>query len=719
MASRTGALAAALFLVAAGGASAQDNTPPGPASATVYHKVVLHLYTDEALVQTSLPDPSAFTVKIGGGTARAAGKVRFCAQNCIAIQIHLLQTIDPGDTVTVSYTKPATNPLKDAAGNETLSFTAFSVDNPLTATLPKVPTLSTGGIGSVTLEWDAASGTPPVTKYQVGYYRVSSLEVVWEDVPGGAAARTYTVTGLREGLLYQFFTRAVNNDGFGPSSLKLQETRALKVETPSGFTATGGFRKLDLSWTAAASTVNVERYQYRLSTDGGDNWNLWNDIPGSDSTTVSYTVSSLPDATNYTVELRMRAGSLRSGAATATARTANVPGGFTGPPGAPTNLTRTLLDGCFVTMDWSAPASNGGSAITRYQIRHRVGNGSFSSWQQDLGNPLTTGLSGFFTCGVAHNYQFRAANANGPGPSAEITFVPVQTERPVAPVNLAAVGGFRRVALSWETAAGHLQPYRSLPGALSIGFAVHPLGDDSKQQLPDHQPHADRAGGRDPLRHPGAGREFRGWRRVCPAEGDNAGPARGRPEWLHGDGGHPQGGSGVDGGGLDRGRGGVPVPAEHRRRRHLERLDRHCRKRRDDHPPHREPPRQRDRLHGRAADPGRYVALRGGEPERDDAGRAVRAGALREARRPVDHADVEDAGQPRPGNHEVPVPAHESQPRFHRLVQYPGQRADHDELHAQQRALGCGEEIHLRGARGERGGQRPRGERRRHDGGVG
>ena len=120
-------------------------------------------------------------------------------------------------------------------------------------------------------------------------------------------------------------------------------------------------------------------------------------------------------------------------------------------PGPPTNLTRTLSDGCYVTMDWSAPASNGGSAITRYQIRRRVGNGSLSSWQQDLGNPLSTGFRGFFTCGVSHTYQFRAVNANGPGPPAEITFTPVQSEPPFAPVALAAVGGFQRVALSWET----------------------------------------------------------------------------------------------------------------------------------------------------------------------------------------------------------------------------------------------------------------------------
>ena len=209
---------------------------------------------------------------------------------------------------------------------------------------------------------------------------------------------------------------------------------------------------MDLTWTAAAPTVDVERYQHRLSTDGGDTWRRdWTDIAGSDATTTSHTVGSLPDATTFTVELRIRAGTVRSAAARATARTANLPTNFMGRPGAPANLTLTLSDGCHVTMDWSAPASNGGTAITRYENRHRVGNRPFHDWQQDLGNPFTTELRGFFTCGVSYTYQFRAVNATGNGARAEITFTPRRSEPPFAPRDLAAAGGFQRVALSWET----------------------------------------------------------------------------------------------------------------------------------------------------------------------------------------------------------------------------------------------------------------------------
>ncbi|WP_420635722.1 Calx-beta domain-containing protein [Candidatus Palauibacter sp.] len=449
IASRTGALAAAVLLVAAPGASAQDNTPPGPASATVYIERVLRLYTDEDLDRTSLPHPSAFTVKIDG-TARPAREVGFCGRDCIAIQTHLTQFVSAGKTVTVSYTKPATNPLQDAAGNETLSFTDFSVDNPFTATVDGVALLSRAGIGRVELDWPAVSGTPPVTKYQWGYYLNSPLDIVLEDVPGGAAARTYIVTGLSDGQEYTFMIRAVNNVGFGPGQYIKHGPLIPNVETPGGFTATGAFRKLNLAWTAPDSTVTVARYQYRLSTDGGDNWSFWTDIPGSDVSTTAYTISDLPDATGYTVELRMRARSVRSDAARTTARTNNLPSGYKGAPGAPTDLRVTLSHSCHVDLYWSAPASNGGKAITKYEFRYRKRNGSFGSRSSDLGDPLLTYVTlGTLACDD-YTFEVRAVNTQA-GPRASITFTSVDEGRPNEPVELVAAGGFRRVALSWET----------------------------------------------------------------------------------------------------------------------------------------------------------------------------------------------------------------------------------------------------------------------------
>ena len=324
------------------------------------------------------------------------------------------------------------------------------------AALPPSPTVTVeAGFGQVTLSWPRVVATPRVQKYQVRYGFNNAPDGAWQDVPGGAGAGSHTVTGLGDGMLYVFHVRAVNADGYGPLKESVVSTLAPNVETPSGFTATGGFRKLDLSWTAAGSLVTVERYQYRLSTDSGDNWSPgWTDIPSSNDSTTSHTVTGLPDATDYTVELRIRAGSVRSDAARTTARTNNLPSGYKGPPGAPTDLTVTLSHGCHVDLDWSAPLSDGGKAIAKYQQRTRKGNGSFGPWQTDLGNPLATyvTLAAATSCDYSYTFQVRAVNTQA-GPRASITFTPLDDGPPNEPVDLVAVGGIQRVALSWKTSA--------------------------------------------------------------------------------------------------------------------------------------------------------------------------------------------------------------------------------------------------------------------------
>ena len=185
-----------------------------------------------------------------------------------------------------------------------------------------------GGFQRVALSWE----TPPATFNRIDYYQVrySSTDLaaaVWTDIPGSDHTTTrHTVTGLADETTYVIQIRAVNSEGGGASAQGGATTLALPVDAPSGFGVTAGIRKVDLAWTAAASTVPVEAYQYRLSTDGGHTWSRdWTDIAGSDATTTSHTVGSLPDATTFTVELRIRAGTARSAAARATGGIGEIP----------------------------------------------------------------------------------------------------------------------------------------------------------------------------------------------------------------------------------------------------------------------------------------------------------------------------------------------------------------------------------------------------------
>ena len=312
---------------------------------------------------------------------------------------------------------------------------------------------ATGGFRKIDLLWTRATHTA-VDAYQ---YRLSTdggdnWSPDWRDIPGSGHSTTrHTVTGLDDETTYTVELRIRH----GRVRTAAASTTATTNPTPppTGFTATGGRRKIDLSWTRATHTA-VHAYQYRLSTDGGYNWSPdWTDIPGSTHVTIGYTVTGLDetdlaDETTYTVELRIRHGTGRSAAARTTVTTV-----YTGSPSAPTELKVTLSHSCHVDLDWSAPSSNGGKAIEKYEQRKRKGNGSFGPWLTDLGNPLDTHvtLAADTSCDYSYTFQVRAVNANGAGPRASITFRPLDDGPPNEPVDLIAVGGIQRVALSWKT----------------------------------------------------------------------------------------------------------------------------------------------------------------------------------------------------------------------------------------------------------------------------
>ena len=133
------------------------------------------------------------------------------------------------------------------------------------------------------------------------------------------------------------------------------------------------------------------------------------------------------------------------------------------PPGAPGSLTAVAGDaGAFLI--WTAPASDGGSAILRYEYRYKSGADDYpATWTAVPDGPdagtdaadetfaTVTGL----TNGDAHTFELRAVNSEGGGTAAESSAVTPATAAACAAPTY--TGGAREVFVGTLTVGiGHV-----------------------------------------------------------------------------------------------------------------------------------------------------------------------------------------------------------------------------------------------------------------------
>ena len=102
---------------------AMDLDPPGLESAKVDDDTLTLTY-DEALDEGSVPAASAFSVSLAGGAGEAPSAVSVDGDT---VTLTLATAAAVGQTVTVSYTVPTSNPVQDVAGNNAPAFADRSV----------------------------------------------------------------------------------------------------------------------------------------------------------------------------------------------------------------------------------------------------------------------------------------------------------------------------------------------------------------------------------------------------------------------------------------------------------------------------------------------------------------------------------------------------------------------------------------------------------------
>jgi len=280
-------------------------------------------------------------------------------------------------------------------------------------TAPSAPASvsAVSGNGTAVVSWaaPASNGGATVTKYTV-------TSSVGAKTCATTGALTCTVSGLTNGTAYTFSVVATNAVGNSAPATSAAITPATVPGAPGAPKATKSDRAALVAWAAPASNGGAPVTKYTVTSNPGS-------LSCITTGALTCTVSGLTNGTAYTFSVLATNAVGNSAAATAAAVTPATT------PGAPASVTVTPSNGTAV-VSWSAPASNGGSAITKYTVTSSVGAKTCSTT-----GTLTCTVSGL-TNGTAYTFSVLATNAVGN--SVVLVSTSVTPAAPVATATLAA-----------------------------------------------------------------------------------------------------------------------------------------------------------------------------------------------------------------------------------------------------------------------------------------
>src|SRR5664280_2720971 len=352
-------------------------------------------YGNEITFTTALFAPT--NVVAAAGNAQAT--VTFTAPGGGAVVTGYTVTSTPGNITANGSASPIT--VTGLTNGTAYTFTviatnvngnspASTASNSVTpSSVPGAPTIGTATAGNaqaiVAFTAPASNGGSAITGYTV----TSS--------PGGitaiGSASPITVTGLTNGTSYTFTVTATNVNGTGPASAASNSVTPSTVPgAPTIGTATAGNAQATVTFTAPVNNGGSSITGYTVTSSPGS-------ITGTGSASP-ITVTGLINGTAYTFTLTaINANGIGLASSASNSVTpATV-------PGAPSIGTATAGN-AQATVIFTAPVSNGGSAITGYMATSSPGSFTGTGTTSPI---IVAGL----TIGTAYTFTVTATNAIG------------------------------------------------------------------------------------------------------------------------------------------------------------------------------------------------------------------------------------------------------------------------------------------------------------------
>ena len=272
-------------------------------------------------------------------------------------------------------------------------------------TAPTTPSglTATGSLGTVQLEWTAATDDVGVTGYDIHRSATDGFTPDTSTLIAQSTTTSYT-DNVTAGTWYY---RVTATDAAGNTSEASDQAQGDSLPdappgAPSDLTATGSLGTVQLEWTAATDDVGVTGYDiHRSATDGftPDTSTLI-----AQSTTTSYTDNVTAGTWYYRVTATDAAGNTSE--ASDQAQGDSLPDA---PPGAPSDLTATGSLGT-VQLEWTAATDDVG--VTGYDIHRSATDGFTPDTSTLIAQSTTTSYTDNVTAGTWY-YRVTATDTTG------------------------------------------------------------------------------------------------------------------------------------------------------------------------------------------------------------------------------------------------------------------------------------------------------------------